>query len=320
MSKNSGSHSFEESALLQARNLSAARSDLPHYIFPKSNFSVDEHLITSVKNSLYMMVFNIERSILRHSSMENRIMDRSLSYPILIESGLLNDRNIIDAALSLFHFQKLFLNNSDIYAELPEKLTQHENIKVRNNVQTLSLAHSRFKSLELGNYYELPPEDLQRLSWRIVATFEVIDKTIDTAMIDATTRWLEAHSEAESITASSRKLIYLLRDEDVSEYWQFKPEYAALFVALLEQEISVDRHVIITILADRSPLLCALLFRAVNMDLSLALDNILKIFQHNDKNDHNQFIAQINDEYLNISPAEACEKITQWSASLVDRE
>lgn len=316
VSKNFGSHSFAESAMLQARNISAARSDLAYFIFPKNSFPVDEHLIASVKNSLYMMVFNIERAILRHSVMHDRIEDTSLSYPMLAEAGLLNNNKILDTALSLFHYQKLS-KNSDINIEFSDKLMNHEDLGVKNCVQILLLAHSRFHSLGLGNYFELPPEVMQNLVWQIVATFEIIDGYIEPALIEGTSQWLQSYSEANTIAVASRKLVYLLRNENLQEYWKFEPASSALFIALLERNTSLDRDIIINILADKSPILCALLFRAVDMELSHAIDNIMRIYYCYDDSNYNQFISQIYDEYLNISPSEAQDKIIYWSTASI---
>lgn len=319
MSEDFRPSSFIEIAMQRARSIAAARQDLPHYIFPASSFPVDEHLLAGVKNSLYMLVFNIERSLLRQSLMTNRILDRSNAYPVLQKSGLLNDPIILDHALSLFRFQSLIMKKdtekSPSYYVADIMLQNHSDHRVRSCVEILSLGHSRFHSLGLGNFFELSPEDLHRLAWRIVATFEITDGQIEQQMMEGATKWLSVYDEAETISASAGKLIYLLRSDDQFEldyYWKFTSNNAALFIALLENESGLQRQIILNILTDRSPILCGLLFRAIDMDRELALANISTIFDHKNKANGNITI-QIANEYDDITPNFAMNKLQEWT-------
>jgi len=303
-----GLTSFVDIAMQSARDLSAARQDLPHYIFPSSNLLIDEHLIASVKNSLYMIVFNIERSILREALLSDKISKKSLSYPILMESGLLNNADIIDAALSLYNYHNLILKDGGVQKPLwNNDFLKHNDEKIDTIIHKFSLAQSRFNSLTLGDYYELRPETLHQLIWQIVATFEIIDGEIQTSIIDAANNILSQYDEADTIASSTGKLIYYLRSSNINldKFWNYKSSYAAIFIALLEYESSLDNRMIMKILNDRSPALSALLFRSVDMDIKTAIDNILYLYSTDKDEVQNNLISQIADEYLFIKKIDA---------------
>lgn len=321
MSKDFGPTSYVDMAMQRARSISAARQDLPHLIFPKSSFPIDEHLIAAVRNSLYMMVFNIERSILRKSLMTNRIADTSHAYPILLESGLMNDSAILDTALYLFHYQNLrFTAKGGDYGPTPiRELVDRDDIALQKCIETMALGHSRLQSLGLGDYFELSPESIHVLTWRIVATFEILDGELHTDMLAATHDWLSAYDEAETISSCAGKLVYLLGKEanfENAKLLTYKTGNAALFIALLSKLSKIDRLAILNILTDRSPILSALLFRAVDMDRDRALLNISKIFSGRTNDTHNNIIIQIASEYEMISPRAAAGYLREWSMML----
>lgn len=311
--------SFVENAMQRARSIAAARQNLPHLIFPVNSFPIDEYTLSNVKNSLYKITYNIECSILHHAELYDKIVDTSQSYPILMESGLLNDPLILDEILSIFRFQSL-ISNSNNGEHISDNWHNEANVtkftgSIKECLQTLSLGLSRTKSFNLGNFYELSPENLHRLTWRILATFEIIDGAIDPKLMDATHQWLERYNEAETIAASSGKLIYLLRNNSklgVEEFWKYRQINAPLFIALLQHESSLDRSIILNILTDRSPLLCAMLFRSVDMDKKLALENLSLIFEKQEIMNSN-ILLQISDEYMNIEPKAALQNLREWS-------
>lgn len=311
--------SFVENAMLRARSIAAARQTLPHLIFPVSSFSIDEFLLSNVKNSLYKIIFNIECSILQHAELHSKISEKSKSYPILMESGLLNDPLILDEILSLYRFQSL-LSNSNNGEHISDNWQNETDIVkssdiIKECLQTLSLGLSRAKSFELGNFYELSPENLHRLTWRILATFEIIDGAIDPKLMDATQNWLGRYNEAETIAASSGKLVYLLRSNPrigIEEFWKYRSVNVPLFIALIEFETSLNRSVILSILTDRSPILGAILFRGIDMDKNLALENLSIIFEKQGEMNSNIF-AQISDEYMSIEPKAALQHLREWS-------
>ncbi len=311
--------SLVENAMQRARSITAARHDLPHLIFPASSFPIDEYLLSNVKNSLYKIIYNIECSILQHAELYDKIPSKSKSYPILMESGLMNDPQILDEIVSLFRFQSL-ISNSHNGEHISDNWRNEANVSqftgsIKECLQTLSLGLSRAKSFELGNFYELSPESLHLITWRVLATFEIIEGSIDPKLMDATHIWLERYNEAETIAASSGKLTYLLRNNanlGIEAFWQYRHINAPLFIALLEYETSLNRSFILSILTDRSPILCALLFRAIDMDQKLAFENLSIIFEKQEAMNSNIF-AQISDEYLSIKPSEALQNLRDWS-------
>lgn len=311
--------SFVENTMQRARSNAAARQNLPHLIFPVNSFPIDEYLLSNVKNSLYKITYNIECSILHHAEIYEKISEKSQSYPILMESGLMNDPLILDEILSLFRFQSL-ISNSNNGEHISDNWQNEANVtkftgNIKECLQTLSLGLSRAKSFNLGNFYELSPENLYQLTWRILATFEIIDGTIDPKLMDATHQWLERYNEAETIAASSGKLIYLLRNNpelSAEAFWEYRQINAPLFIALLQHESSLERSIILNILADRSPLLCAMLFRAVDMDKKLALENLSIIFEKQEVMNSN-ILAQISDEYMSVEPKAALQNLRDYS-------
>lgn len=311
--------SFVENAMQRARSIAAARQNLPHLIFPVNSFPIDEYILSNVQNSLYKIVYNIECSIFHHAEKYEKITEKSQAYPILMESGLLNDPHILDEILSLFRFQSLISNGNDS-EHISDGWKNEANItqytgSIKECLQTLSLGLSRAKSFELGNFYELTPESLHRLTWRILATFEIIDGSIDPKLIETVHQWLERYNEAETIAASSGKLIYLLRNVaplHAEEFWNYRQINAPLFIALLKHETALNHSIILSILTDRSPLLCAMLFRAVDMDKNLALENLSLIFEKQEVMNSN-ILAQISDEYMAVDPQAAMQNLREWS-------
>lgn len=305
--------------MLRARSIAAARQTLPHLIFPQSSFTIDEFLLSNVKNSLYKIIFNIECSILQHAQLHDKISERSKSYPILMESGLLNDPLVLDEILSLYRFQNLISNSND-GEHISDNWRYEANVTkfsgvIKECLQTLSLGLSRAKSLKLGNFYELSPENLHQLTWRVLATFEIIDGAIDPTLMDMTQDWLGRYNEAETIAAASGKFIYLLHNDskfNIEDFWTYTPINAPVFIALLEQQTSLNRTAILSILTDRSPLLCAILFRALDMDIKLALENLAIIFEKQEAM-NSSILAQISDEYISISPQTALQHLRKWS-------
>lgn len=317
--------SFVDLAMQRARGLASARQDLPHLIFPASHFPIDEHLVSAVKNSLYMLVFNIERAILRQSSMTDKIGDMSKSYPILLESSLLNDSKILDMCLSLFHYQSLYFSSGkdEMTSAAQEYLTSFNDPKIEQSLKIMALGHSRLKSLTLGNYFELSPEVLHLLTWRIVATFEILYGEIHPELVKGVNIWLSQYDEANSIASSSGKLIYRLnkqKDFDAHQILDFHAADAGLFIAMIAQLTQIDRHIILNILTDRSPILAALLFRAIDMDKSLALHNISKIFKAEENDLQNIIYLQIAKEYHNIKPEMALQKLSHWSSKISSKD
>lgn len=326
MSKDFEPTSYVDLAMQRARSISFARQDLPHLIFPASNFPIDEHLVAGVKNSLYMLVFNIERALLRKSSLTSKIADKSHAYPILLESGMMNDNAILDLALYLFRYQNLRFTgqnnngqNNNVEPMLINKLIGRDDDEMQKCLNIMALGHSRFQSLGLGNYFELSPETLHVLTWRIVATFEIIDGKLHPDMLTATHQWLSEYDEAETISSSAAKLIYLLGKEpdfDNRPLLTYKAGYAALFIALLSKMAKINRYAVLNILTDRSPILSAILFRAIDMDRELALLNIAEIFNNRDGGGKSNNIMQIASEYEAISPQTAQKKMDDWSAMI----
>ncbi len=311
--------SFMENAMQCARSLTAARRSLPYLIFPVNSFPIDEYLLSNIKNSLYKIIYNIECSILQHAEMYNKISDKSQAYPILMESGLMNDPVILDELLSIFRLQNL-ISSSDSGEHIADNWRNEANVSrfsgdIKECLNTLSLGLSRAKSFELGNFYELSPENLHLITWRILATFEIIDGAIDPKLMDATQDWLNCYNEAETIMASSGKLMYLLRNNpnlEIESFWRYRHINAPLFIALLEYKTSLNRSMILAVLTDRSPLLCALLFRAVDMDKNIALENLSIIFKKQKIMSSNIFV-QISDEYLSVEPKIALQNLHEWS-------
>jgi len=325
--------SLVELAMQRARAITHARMDLSHFIFPAQHPLIDEHFVAGVKHSLYMVVFNIERALLRAANMDTRIGDKSLSYPMLYESGLLNDQKILDASISLFKYHNL-RNQGELQLKhsspagdkaLPilvgkacDYYAQHEDVNVRECAKTLSIAESRSHSLKSGDFYELDPEDLHRLTWRIVATFEIIDTKIEPGLIEAAAQWLERYKESDTLTASVGKLIYLLKsndDEKIEGYWNYSIENVSIYIGLLENVTMIERHNIINILTDRSPSLSALLFRAAGLEKPQAMHNILSLYSDDNDQIESNIIAQIADRYLEVEPAIALQKIQEWASN-----
>ena len=322
MSQEFEQSSFMENAMQRARGITSARQSLPYLIFPDNNFLNDEYLLSNIKNSLYKIIFNIECSILQHAGIYSKISDKSQSYPILMESGLMNDPLIIDELLSLFRLQNLISDSNDgehIADNWRDKANVNQfPVAIKACLNTLSLGLSRAKSFELGNFYELSPENLHLITWRILATFEIIDGSIDSKLVEATQNWLNRYDEGETIAASSGKLIYLLRktpNSGIESFWKYRHVNAPLFIALLEYETSLSRSIILAILCDRSPVLCALLLRAIDMDKKLAIDNLTIIFAKQEAVNCN-ILAQISDEYALVTPELAMKNLRDWSNTM----
>ena len=303
----------------RARSIAAVEQNLPHLIFPINSFPIDEYLLSNVKNSLYKIIYNIECSILQHAELHEKISEKSQAYPILMESGLMNEPSILDEIVSLCRFQSLISNRNE-GEHIADNWHNEANVSkfsgnIKESLQTLSLGLSRARSFDLGNFYELSPENLHLITWRILATFEIIDGAIDPKLLGATQLWLNRYNEAETIASSSGKLVYLLRNNlnlGVEAFWKYRHVNAPLFIGLLEHASSLNRFIILAILTDRSPILCAILFRAIEMDKTLALENLSIIFKQQEAVNNNIF-AQISDEYLSVDPKFALQNLREWS-------
>jgi hypothetical protein len=229
-------------AAVHASDINAVSADVAATIFPGSLFPPSDAVISAVSTKLTKIVRDLEAKLLgveAHSGM------LPVTWNMLSQSGFLRESDLVDFVLARVSEDRLDGKIGSIGTAFIAGLLDHSDIHVVESARVLLATDSLHRRSGGGSYLMLPPELLHKLSWRVVAALEVLEKQRSPEYIVAARQILGSYDEAQTAPAVARKIVHFLGKDEHGKL--LAPEICGihLFVAKIASEVNLDHdHVL----------------------------------------------------------------------------
>ena len=289
----------------------ALRDDLMAVLFPRGGALPSELLQSRVKLKLQALTSGIERALLPQSA------EKSRSWSLLAESGLLREPVLIDFALSRIGEDKLLQNmkiatGSSILGQLPVALLGQDNDRLSEMARKLLHAEQKAASDDNQLFQRLDSETLHLLCWRVVAALLESKAAENERLSEAAHTLLSAHDADLNPSAIARKLVFFLGQEYREELTDPCKAGLNLYVAALDQVYGLGSDFLLRLISSEhlAPLLVLLKGQGVSAD---QINEIIPALRGNTTD---AALPDWQSAYAALNPVEARAAIMSWNADI----
>lgn len=202
--------------------------DVANVIFPTAIIPPTDATISAVTSKLVQLVADIERRL----TGEAEFPQQPASWPLLAQSGLLRETDLVDFVLARAAEDRLEARIELAKPSLLLQLLDHPDGEVAEAAQMLFAADSLQRQARGNSYMALPAELLHKLCWRIIAALEVRSGKRSTETIATGRALLAGYDEAQSVKAAARKIVHFIGEAQQEQLLQ--PEIAGLHLHVAE--------------------------------------------------------------------------------------
>jgi hypothetical protein len=289
-------------ACADARDVDALCQDVASIIFPSAVHTPSEATIGAVSVKLLQIVRDIEARL--HGA-----TPESTCGPLLAQSGFLRKTDIVDFALARVAEENVMARLGGGFSQLAVALLDHADRNVIEAAQALLAADSLQVRSQGRSYLTLPPEILHKMCWRIVAALELLSGSRSDKIINNARALIASYDEAQTASASARKIVHFLSDEDRTPL--SNPHYAGihLFVAHLSAELNIGHDHILRLIDFESAFPMMVMLAAAGLPKHAALQTMIDLRSQLSAREAALFEA----EYTHFIPEMARQQLSDWS-------
>jgi hypothetical protein len=300
-----------EAANAQARDAEHYCADLMASVFPRGLAMPTEEVQAAVKAKLTDLVISVETALMDNTA----IADLGRSWDLLARSGMLRDAGLIEFALARIAEDRIILRieangPASSLTHLPTRLLGRGVGTEAKLSRQLLVADQRRRQPRTSLYFELDPDALQQLFWRVTAVLFHDDLAPDDARVIAAKLKIAAHDEGERIANIARKLLFALGQEFESDVRDPVRSGLHLFVAGLARDFGIEHDMALRLIDGPTIAPLAIMLAARAEPMAHAVE-IIASLRGAGRDDHE--LPILLDQFPHIDPELALETVRHWS-------